>query len=421
MSARYDTDQIRADYPADKVLDRLTTGVKISSGGKSVKAVCPRCNKSGKFDYSLSKDLFNCFGCDLQGGDVIGLVMAVLDKDFMGACEWLGAEKTESEADAKRLEQQRKDREALRRRREQAELKEKRERMESILGDVQGGVGTQAEDYLRVRGLGPALDAMGWPEDILFHAGLEAFCFPAGGPPVPVGKFPAMVGRARNRRNQLVLLHRTFLDGDAPGKAAPKRPDGVSDKDWKDGWSAKQMSGVLSMADTGIYLGRLRSEFDGAPVIALVGEGIESALSPIVAIVMNGEPVRCHIDVYAALSLDRLVGRTEPDANGQDISVAGWTPPGGARKPDCIIIAADNDLAATPQFPEFEEVGDKKMSRERAKVLFGRARGRMIALGYRCRIYWPPFGHDPNSALTAALAADDALPEPKSQNTESEA
>lgn len=385
----FNTDAIRTSNRPEDVLSQLN--IPFVRKGDKLKAACPGCGKDKKFDYTLSKDVYNCFSCDFGGSGVISFVMDVLGRNFVEACQYLGGGKDLTPEEEKAAEDKQREWAETAKKEEANKRRRTRKQMEDIIGGSQPGAGTLAQTYLETRGHGLGLSALGWPKDILFHPGLEAF-IGEGKDRQAVGIFPTMISKGRDAKGKLVLLHRTFLqparpeDGPASGmvKAAPVLPAALADD-----WNAKQMVGVLSLCDHGVYLGATNDVTDDPNQPIIVAEGIESTLAMATAGVRGA--------FYAALSLNRLVG----SVNSARQRVEGWRPPEAGRP---IVIACDNDLSPTaPHFEDYEIVqtrgGPKKVSAERAQAMFTKAGQRLADLGHTTGLFFPPLGCDPEDAL----------------------
>ena len=66
-------------------------GIPLRGNGADRCGPCPVCGGVDRFSISISKQLFNCRGCDV-GGDVIKLVEHLDGTDFTHACELLTGE-----------------------------------------------------------------------------------------------------------------------------------------------------------------------------------------------------------------------------------------------------------------------------------------------------------------------------------------
>lgn len=375
MSKLFDTAAIAADNPPESVFNRL--GISYARKGHRLLSDCPSCGKANKFDYNLTKDVYYCFsgGCEF-GRDrrgIIDFVMDVLDYGFVDACKYLGGAKDLTASERRAAEQKRQERAAEAKAEEAKALRRTKAQMKKILAGCVSGEGTLAQTYLETRGHSAGLTALGWPEDILFHPGLQAYVGDAGDKHI-AGTFPAMISKGRDAKGRLVLLHRTFLqvmDDGTVTKAVPVLPPDLAKL-----WNAKQMVGVLSRADHGVYLGATANITDDPLVPVIVAEGIESALAMATAGIQGV--------FYAALSLNRLIGSVSADEK----TIKGWRPPDTSRP---VIIAADNDLSPTP--PKYD------CGLKRAQDAFAKAKSRLSLFGHDVAIILPPAGCDPEDWL----------------------
>lgn len=375
MSKLFDTAAIAADNPPDSVFDRL--GISYVRKGHRLLSDCPSCGKPNKFDYNITKNVYYCFsgGCEF-GRDkrgIIDFVMDVLDYGFVDACKYLGGAKDLTPSERREAEEKLQERVAAAKAEEAKALRRTKAQMKKILAGCVSGQETLAQTYLETRGHAPAIEALGWPDDILFHPGLEAFVGDPGDKHI-AGTFPSMVSKGRDAKGRLVLLHRTFLqvmDDGTVTKAVPVLPPELSKL-----WNAKQMVGVLSRADHGVYLGSTVNVTDDPLAPVIVAEGIESALAMATAGV--------HGVFYAALSLNRIIGHVSADEK----TMKGWRPPNTDRP---VIIACDNDLSPTP--PKFT------CGLDRAQTLFQRASDRLALFGHEVATVFPPESCDPEDWL----------------------
>lgn len=385
MSALFDTDAIRQSNPPEAVLKRL--GVSCVRKGHKLYSDCPDCGKARKFDYNLTKDVFFCFSCgfgrDCHG--VIDLVMAVNGLGFIDACKYLGNAKTLTPSERAAATARRRQRDLDAQKAEKNKLRRTKKQMQDILGGCQPGANTPAETYLRTRGHSQGLLALGWADDIVFHPGLEAYAG-VGEERVCVGTFPVMISKGRTSKNKLVVLHRTYIQPDGLGGFVKAAPD--MDEALKLRWNPKQIVGVLNRCDRGVYLGATTGVTDDPSLPVIVAEGVESAYAMATAGIKGA--------FYAALNLDRIVGRRADDVR----PARGWMPPKEGR---AIIIACDNDLKAVP--PKYP------CGLERAQTLFTRAKERLSDEGFDVATWYPPAGCDPEDALWA-------VPEMPPENTD---
>lgn len=397
MTPRRDTDVIKAANPPESVMTRLTLN---PTGRKRLKALCPHCGKADKFDVHRTSGAFNCFSCDLSGGDVIALAMAVLGLDFIAACDWLGGDAGLSDDDRQRLADEQAERDQQARIDADRKAQADKAQMSTVLKGLTPGAGTPVQTYLEGRGLGRALRALGWvddtgsggwPRDIAFHPSLDLFGGPKG-KRVKVGMRPAMVMIARDARGQVACLHRTFLDI-APDGCVTKVAGSAVSGGKTLAVKAKQVLGPVGRATRGVHLGTTAGITDDPRACSYVAEGIENAL----AVAASGLPG----DYYTALNLGRLVGKACP-SDGDDGGFA--FPPDGRPR----VILADNDLSPTLAWPDFKDgeapevTGDLRFGGvRRGQSEMKKALKRFSADGDSVAVSLPPRGMDFNDWLLA--------------------
>jgi len=403
----FDTTAIRAANPPDAVMARL--GLVAKATRKRLHADCPGCGKRDKFDVDATSGVFNCFICpDVSGGDVIALVQCVRACSFVEACEWLGGTSGLSDADRARLTREAEARAEAQAKADARKAAADRAEMASVLRQLQPAASTPVQAYLEGRGLRKGLINLGWihadgsprdwPRDVAFHPALPLFAGPKG-ERVKLGLRPAMVCLARDARDRIVCLHRTFLDGDSPVSGAVVRKvsgtvivggDQLSVK-------AKQILGPLGAAERGVCLGSSADITNDPRAVSLVAEGIENALAVAAADVRG--------IYWAALSLDRLVGLTRPNAHGNrgfsfpPSSVPGW---GRDR-----VVLGDNDLSPTLKDPDLTAEQAPELTPDlrlggvrRAHAAMDRASARLRETGDHVAAVLPPIGMDFNNWLT---------------------
>ena len=405
MSGGIDTAALRAANPPEAVAARL--GLEVVRRGPRLAGPCPNCGKRRKFDIRADTGAFNCFTCDLAGGDVIALVQALRGTDFLEACRWLGGGEDIPPADRERLAAEARAREAEARARAQTRRRADLAEMGTIVKACRPAPGTPVQNYLEARGLGPGLAHLGWldgawPADVMFHPALPAFAGEAG-QRRRVGDLPAMVCVGRDRRGRPVLLHRTFLEqGDgAWRKASPSGIDGEP----LSGWEAKQVLGAARACDAGVALGASAGITDDPSAPDVVAEGIETALAVAAGLAAVGQG----LSLSAALSLGRLTGKRSVADDGLDTEGFVFAATGRPK-----LLACDDDLAPTlafPDIPNSEPAPDPAdpLSRlggyRRARAEFTRAGERLCAAARRAgdrggvALIWPGLGLDFNDRL----------------------
>lgn len=244
-------------------------GARLKRSGSEWVGPCPRCNGVDRFAVKPSEQVFNCRGSD-AGGDGIALVMHVQDVPFMAACEIINDEpppRRESQARpvdpeiVRERQEERKDQELARAAAETVKQERNADRAARIFGECLPLAGTQAEAYLKRRGIFAQPDMVG---DIRFHPGLDyrGFADRDADDEVVLGKPPCMVAAIRNVAGEIIGIHRTYLDPREPAKLKPPG-DGGRNK-------AKKVFG--SVMGGAIRLGPIQRSM-------AAGEGIETTLS----------------------------------------------------------------------------------------------------------------------------------------------
>ena len=405
MSGGIDTAALRAANPPEAVAARL--GLEVVRRGPRLAGPCPSCGKRRKFDIHATSGAFNCFVCDLSGGDVIALTMALRGKGFVDACRWLGGGAELPEADRARLAAEAREREAEDRRRAEMRRRADLAEMATIVKQCRPASGTPVQDYLENRGLRAGLAHLdwldgAWPDDVKYHPALPAWAGEAGRRE-RVGDLPAMVAIGRDRRGRPVLLHRTFLqkrDG-VWRKAAPEGADGEP----LPGWAAKQVLGSARACDAGVALGASAGITDDPSAPDVVAEGIETALAVAAGLAAVGQG----LSLSAALSLGRLTGKRTVADDGVDTEGFVFAATGRPK-----LLACDDDLAPTlafPDIPDTEPAPDpadplsRRGGYRRARAEFTRAGERLRAAARRAgdrggvALIWPGLGLDFNDRL----------------------
>lgn len=247
-------------------------GAQLKRAGGEWVGPCPKCNGADRFAVSPHEQVFNCRGA--VGGDVIKMVEHAGDPSrdipFMEACEIINGEPApkrestfrpvDSEVARERREE-RKDQELARTEAEQQKQERSADRAARIYNDSTPISGTQAEAYLRRRGI-RLLPGMG--DDLRFASGLEyrGYADPDASDETQLGIFPCMVAAIRNVAGEIIGIHRTYLDPNEPAKLKPPG-------DPRQNKAKKSFGTVMGGA---IRLGPIK------PIMA-IGEGIETSLS----------------------------------------------------------------------------------------------------------------------------------------------
>lgn len=271
-------------------------GHKLKRQGREWIGPCPRCGGTDRFSINPSERVFNCRG--FGGGGYIDAVMHIDDCDFLAACETMTGRpapvRPKRQKAAKRQDppppedegrsgpppapHPAEDSESRRSRRVRAAAAD-------LFDDGRPIRGTHAAAYLEARGM-TVTDR--WTFDLRFIERLPYFGYANAEDDEQqvLGEFPAMLAAIRNADDELIGVHRTYLDPKEPRKLTPP-----GDRERN---AAKK---VLGKAKGGmIRLSPLR------PVL-VIGEGIETAQSAYQLGIGGDDPA-----VAAAVSLGNLCG-----------------------------------------------------------------------------------------------------------------
>jgi phage/plasmid primase-like uncharacterized protein len=247
-----------------EIASSLGARLKRAGSGEYV-GPCPTCGGDDRFGVNTKKKVFICRGS--AAGGVIDMVMHANGTDFIGACEFINGSKPprgESRpVDRDYLEQKKDERREREMDREAQESKARsvaRTNSEKLWDIGVPLIGSYAEQYLRRRGIVPTPAQV---ENLKFVPDLKFFGTrnEEDEDSVCLGSFPCMIAAMRNSVEDIVAIHRTYLDPDVPRRLAP--PAGPWNK-------TKKVSGKPQGA--GIWLGPLST-------VVAISEGIETGLS----------------------------------------------------------------------------------------------------------------------------------------------
>lgn len=183
-------------------------------------ACCPfHGERSPSFKVDDRKGFYHCFGCGATG-DVITFLREIQGCSFAEAIQALGG-RVEDVITPERRAQMEREREVriAEREREQQETDEQRSRVARATFRAGRPInGTLAEQYL----LGRGIPAQEWERDrFRFAASLKYDLYPSR-------SFPALVAAVTNADDEIIGIHRTYLDAETAGKA--KVPEGMDPK-----------------------------------------------------------------------------------------------------------------------------------------------------------------------------------------------
>lgn len=335
-------DDLRDRNPVPEVAARWAL-LRSRPGGRFV-GPCPICSgdrtsrTASRFECDSRK--WVCAVC-ADGGDVIRLVERVEGLGFREAVQHLGGVAEIDPETAARRDRER----AERQRRAELEANEKRERERVRCWQLWRGAehrrinGTVVADYLRLRGLDiPDTTALRCAMNLpYYHPGPD-------GQPRILHRGPAMLAAIQDAEGRFSGLHITSLDLSQPdGKAL------IVDPETGKGLPAKKVRGDKQG-------GAIRLIAPENPLRLVMGEGIETSLSPWTAMMRAGRDI-AGTAVWSSVDLGNMGGRaletvpppSEMDRNGRprrvpsiepDMSVPGIAIPDSVRE---IILLGDGD------------------------------------------------------------------------------
>lgn len=311
---------------------------------------CPVCGNDGKIDadrFQLvpEKNIFSCRRCDASG-DPIALVQFVKACGFPDALEYLVGAKAVAippEELARRERQQK--RNAERGAREQRQRSEyARKQGHAIWMQGAPALGSPVVDYLALRGLtGDAV--AGVIARLRFDPALPYMVnTPAGW--LEIHRGPAMLAPIIRPDGTFGAVHRTWLDLDRPKGKAVIEHEG-NRLDVKKGWGSKKG-------------GTIRLLTPDSPEIMIMGEGIETTLSALVAAPM------ARAAYWAGVDLGNMSGKRK---KGKGLKYAG------------IPDLGDDRAFVPPSWVRhliFLQDGDSEPKLTRAQLLSGLRRARAL-------------------------------------------
>jgi hypothetical protein len=382
-------------------------GAQLRGGAVEKVGPCPRCGGRDRFGVNLRKNVFYCRQGQ-AGGDAIALAayMHGLDlgsaEGFERACEIVTGRPRPgggglSESDRAELARRREAAAAEARAREAQRAKTEswyRERAQRRAAAewraAQSARGTPAEAYLLKRGLTlPAAARLRYAPELPYFVGERGR---------PLFKGPAMVAAITTGAGDLIGLHRTWIDLDAP---SGKRT--IADPTTGEILPAKKVLGSKSG-------GRIvLAAPEGPPTRLFVGEGIETVLSVREALIAAGSALLEGAMFWSSVDLGNLAGKatarvrhptlTTTDKAGRvrPVQVAGPEPDMGA--PALTIPESVRELVMLQD-------GDSEPFMTRNAMLRAARRYRRPGLVIRCAA--APEGGDFNDLWRAELSAEDA-------------
>lgn len=349
-------------------------GVTVGRGAVERVGPCPDCGGTDRFGVNSRKNVFQCRRCGAKGGPV-NLVMLVRHCTFPEALDWLLGPRAEMSAAekaarAEKLAAQEAKRDAEAKKYHDAAVAQARK----IWARAVPAEGTLVREYLERRGVSRGLfprlppclrfddqarymvpdraEQRGWRE---------------------IWRGPAMVASVVGRDGRLSAVHRTWLDLSQPkGKWLPIDPAGrMADLPAKKVHGSKK-GGFIPLSTPG-----------GAEVLVM-GEGIETTLSALVAAAIPGAAY------WAGVDLGNMAGRRE---SGPGLKYAG--------RPDLTDVEAFVPPAWVRRLIYVMD-GDSEPRLTRAMLEAGLRRAMALRPGLRGQVVEVPAGRDLNDVLMGA-------------------
>ncbi len=317
--------------PISDVVDRLGIAGLKRMGGELV-GPCPLCGGRDRFAINLRSNVFLCRRCDIRGGDQIALVRQILNLSFLEALDWLCGERAAA-VDPKEIARRRARAEASRRRQEEyaarAQAQARRD-AQRIWKQSRPATGTQVAEYLERRGI--TMRALPSIPRSIRYLPEHPYVRREGGELISAHCGPAMIAVIQDPEGRGTAVHQTWIDlKNETGKAAIT-------------WQGKKLPAKLVRGSKKGGAIRLHSPA-GADTL-VVGEGIETTLSALVAQPVPGAAYWCGVDLgNMAGRMQRVAGKRYsglPDMSDD----RAFTPPPWVRRL-IFIMDGDSDPAMT--------------------------------------------------------------------------
>jgi hypothetical protein len=375
----------------ENVLSMLhISGLRRTPNKREFCGPCPSCGTAGhnpksgpvdRFNINTSSGKFFCRKCGLRGGDVVALVQAARNCDFLEALTFLCGEKPIDETPKQRREREE------RQRAQQAELdrqEAERERQAAqyrsyAIRDAKG-IWTRSRPghlgvvraYLTARGLGPdVLPEL--PQDLQFIV-KHPYEKKIDGQQVTAHEGPCVITAIRQPNGTLSAVHQTWVDPTPPHGKARIRYNGEA-------LPAKMVRGSKKGGAIRLHT---PPQFD----TLVMGEGIETTLTALAAWRSDFDPSRTAY--WAGVDLGNMAGKMQrikgkrysglPDMSDKDAFV----PPPWIKR---LIFIQD---------------GDSDAKATRAKLESGLQRAMAFNSELTCKIVPAPEGADLNDVLLGA-------------------
>lgn len=368
--SRFADDQRPEEANARAIFD-VAEQLQISLGRGRIERVgpCPHCGGEDRFSLNSRKNCFNCRRCGGKGGP-IDLVMFVLGLSFPAALDWMcGARHEIDPAElaerAKRADESRVQREAYAEKsRREAIAAARKIWLQGVIAE-----GTPVRGYLEVRGI-EASTFPKMPACLRFHPDLAYTVEAEAGGFEVIHRGPAMLAAVQGMDGRFCAVHRTWIDLEKPkGKAHIVHP--------RTGKVLKVKKSLGSIKGGAIRLTHAEPHM-------VVGEGIETTLSALVAGGFDGAGFWCGV------SLGNMCGERAPEA-GRATTRASSMPD---MSDDAAFVPPPEAVRLT-----YLQDGDSDPVTTRAKLVAGLRRAMALRPGLRGEISAAPKGMDFNDLL----------------------
>lgn len=357
---------------------------------------CPRCGGTDRFSINTRKSVFYCRAAG-TGGDVIAMVMYVLDMDFLRACEFVLGEPP-PDRDTKltdddrerfaRLAEEQKRRDAQRAVEDNEFREIERGRLYDIWCQAEAAAGELA-DYLALR-LGPSIHDVPrteWPRLRLVRD--MPYYQHNGDRGEVLTRAPAMIAPIVDAAGKFKGLHFTYIDFSAPkGKLCipnPKRQGELLPA--KKARGSKQGNRIELFA---------RGE-DCAPATQLIfGEGIEKTLAVWLALRLAGRDLAATL-FWTCSDWTNLGGRSVKSVRHpfRRHEISGLPVRVGGPEPDLTVPA----IVVPETIEDLVLLGDSTSDRFTTECVLARATRRYARDGRTVRVAWAPDGVDFDEVL----------------------
>lgn len=251
---KFDAAKIAAAKSKVSLTELMGRYTKVRGKGNRVLCLCPFHSERSPSCYIYEAEgHFHCFGCG-QHGDHITILMQLAGRSFSEAVDILGGNKPISDEERAKIEAEKVAKAEIERKhriRNAASCQDLFARSQRLLG-------THGEAYLLARGLEPSV---AFCIDLRYASSLPYFGFADAEADelTNLGEFPAMIAAIRDHEDNLIGIHRTYIDATEPKKLMP--PGDVERN------KAKKVQG--EMKGGGIRLSQVLEHM-------VVGEGIET-------------------------------------------------------------------------------------------------------------------------------------------------